>query len=65
MRWMFWNAKNLNVIDLSNWDTRKVTDMEDMFINCKELKTIYASNTFIASQIKSYVDPFLNDTNLV
>ena len=65
MRWMFWNAKNLKVIDLSSWDTSNVKDMEDIFINCKELKTIYASDKFTTKNIKKWVDPFLNDTTLV
>ena len=37
---MFYNCSALTSLDLSGWDTSKVTDMNGMFIGCDTLKTI-------------------------
>ena len=35
---MFYKCSSLNSINLSNFNTNKVTDMYHMFYNCKNLK---------------------------
>ena len=37
---MFWWCKNLESLDLSGWDTSKVTDMGMLFSNCKNLTSL-------------------------
>ena len=37
---MFYNCQSLTSLDLSGWDTSNVTDMDWMFADCKNLKTI-------------------------
>ena len=37
---MFYNCNALTSLDLSGWDTSKVTDMRYMFAGCSALKTI-------------------------
>ena len=37
---MFGTCSALTSLDLSGWDTSKVTNMKYMFTNCKALKTI-------------------------
>ena len=38
--WIFSHLKNLRTIDLTNFDTSKVTSMKSMFYNCPSLKEI-------------------------
>ena len=40
MYYMFYGCSALTSLDLSGWDTSKVTDMNGMFISCDALKTI-------------------------
>lgn len=45
MAWMFNNCANLTTLDVSNWDTSKVTSMEGMFSGCGSLSgTLNLSN---------------------
>ena len=52
MSGMFSNMPNLTTLDLSNFDTSKVTDMSgmfylnDMYISEDKLETIYVNNDF-------------------
>lgn len=41
MDYMFDSCSSLESLDLSSWDTSKVTNMEQMFCRCSNLKTIY------------------------
>ena len=41
---MFYNSTSLTSLDLSNWNTRNVTNMSAMFSSCNKLKTIYVDN---------------------
>ena len=52
-------------LDLSNFDTSKVTDMREMFYNCNNLKTIYASDNFNTNAVTSSYSMFGEATNLV
>ena len=40
MEWMFGYCKNLKYLDLSNFDTSNVIDMNLMFSECNKLKEI-------------------------
>ena len=42
---MFSNCSKLTSLDLSNFDTSKVTNMSSMFSSCSELKTIYVNSS--------------------
>ena len=42
--YMFGNCPSLTTLDLSNFDTSKVTDMRDMFYRCLNLTTLDLSN---------------------
>ena len=46
---MFQNCKEIENIDLSNFDTSKVNDMKSMFNNCHKLKEINGMNLIIAT----------------
>ena len=51
---MFYNCNSLTSLDLSNFDTSKVTDMDSMFYNCDKLTNLtlgtdWASNSSISS----------------
>ena len=63
----FMNPAN-GILDISNFDTRNVNDMTDMFALSK-LKTIYASPSFVTTAITVSLltpnKPFMNNTNLV
>ena len=52
MSCMFSNCSSLNILDLSSFDTRKVTNMSFMFHNCSSLKELDISN-FKTSQVDS------------
>ena len=60
---------NFTTLDLSSFDTSNLTNMYQMFRNCKNLKTIYVSNTFVTNKVDSYIyvggNVFLDSTNLV
>lgn len=60
----FMNPAN-GILDISNFDTRNVIDMREMFSYSK-LKTIYASPSFVTTAITVLPQyPFMNNTNLV
>jgi surface protein len=48
MQEMFYNCSKLTELDLSSWNTSRVTNMTNMFRGCSKLKTIYASDLFVA-----------------
>ena len=41
---MFYGCKSLKVLDLSNFNTNKVTNMNYMFYNCSSLKELNINN---------------------
>ena len=48
---MFYNCSSLNYLNLSNFNTNNVTDMNDIFLNIyKNCKIIYNDN-----KIKNYL----------
>jgi surface protein len=65
MSGMFSNCKSLQELDLGQFDTSNVTNMTEMFAEDSELKTIYASDSFvIGNKIKSD-NMFLNCSSIV
>ena len=56
---MFAYCEKLQVIDLSNFYTTKVTNMYGLFQDCKELVTIYATTGFTTNQLKSSGSTYL------
>ena len=55
---------NASILDLSSFDTGKVTNMYDMFWHAK-VKTIYASDKFITDNVTNSQYMFYNASNLV
>ena len=41
---MFYNCANLTTLDVSNWDTSRVTDMTRVFDDCNNLQSLNVSN---------------------
>ena len=61
---MFSNS-NFTELNLSSFDTSKVTDMSQMFSNCPNLKTIYSSNNFVTTSVRTDSDMFSGNVSLV
>ena len=51
MREMFSGCNELEYLDLSDFNTSKVTDMRCMFYNCNKLKEIKGINNFNTSNV--------------
>ena len=49
MRGIFGGCRELEYLDLSNFNTSNVTDMTGMFIECYKLKKIEGINNFNTS----------------
>ena len=44
MESMFWGSHSLKHLDLSNFNTSKVTNITQMFCSCQQLETLNISN---------------------
>lgn len=62
---MFEGCSALKTLDLSNFDTKNVTDMSYIFSSCEALTTIYASDKFVTTACEYYHNMFAGCTNLV
>lgn len=62
---MFAYCQSITSLDVSNFDTNNVTNMEQMFYYCSILETIYASNTFVTTQVTASTEMFLNSSNII
>ncbi len=60
MQYMFYNCQALESLDLSKFDTEKVTNMANMFSGCASLKSITFGEDFKASGVKDMNDMFYN-----
>ncbi len=56
--------QNLTELDLSSFNTKKVTDMFYMFQGCSNLATIYVSDKFVTTRLVSGSDIFKGCENL-
>lgn len=65
MSGMFQLCKAIQSLDLSGFDTSSVTSMNRMFNTCNALITIYASASFVVSQVTDSAYMFTGCTNLV
>lgn len=65
MHSMFQNCESLTSLDLSSFNTAKVTNMNGMFELCSKLKTIYASSLFTTDAVSSSTNMFYGCTSLV
>ena len=48
---IFQDCREITHLDLSNFNTHKITDMECMFFNCYKLKEIKGLNKFDTSNV--------------
>ena len=62
---MFYGCSALKTLDLSNFDTKNVTNMQSMFNGCSALTTIYASDKFVTTACEFDGGMFVGCTNLV
>jgi len=65
MNRMFRNSKVLKSLDLSSFDTSKVTDMEKMFGGMTSCTTIYVSEKWSVKNVITSTSMFENCTKLV
>ena len=65
MRAMFRESSAITMLDLSTFNTAKVTDMYRMFYGCTNLKTIYASDKFTTGKVTDSERMFYGCSNLV
>ena len=61
---MFAFCSSLTTLDLSCFDTGSITSMDEMFSNCKYLKTIYVDSGWNTENVTSSNNMFKNCTNL-
>jgi surface protein len=54
------NCKGLTSLDISNFDTSKVTDMRNIFSGCKKFTKITVSNKWIVGSSVRTDDMFTN-----
>ena len=59
------SGMELSSLDISSFDTSSVTTMEIMFYSSSNLKTIYASNKFIISNVQDDAGMFLGCSSLI
>ena len=64
MRQMFAYCPNLSVLDLSGFDTSRVTDMSQMFVNDTSLRKVSFGEQFDSSRVKAMYSMFYNCENL-
>ena len=64
MSWMFSDLV-LKSLDLSSFNTAKVTNMTGMFTNSDQLETIYVGNGWSTAAVTNSVEMFLGCTSLV
>ena len=55
---MFYGCSALKSLDLTNFNTAKVTYMNNMFYGCSALTTIYASDKFVTDNVSHGLDMF-------
>lgn len=58
MHRMFAGSQNILSLDLSKWDTSKVTDMSSMFLNCNNLTQIIVGDNWDTSKVINMASMF-------
>ena len=64
MSYMFYNCESLQSVDLNGLESFAVTKMDGMFGGCKSLRTIFVSNAWRTTAVKSSKDMFADCNNL-
>ena len=62
---MFYNCTSLTAIDVSSFIPSNVTNMSGMFRNCTSLESIYATSSFVVTQVTTSGWMFEGDNSLV
>jgi len=62
---MFGYCSNLTNLDLSSWNTAKVTEMSSMFLGCGSLETIYVLEGWTTAAVTKSTHMFYGCTSLV
>lgn len=57
---MFNGSWKFKVLDLTPFDTSRVTDMSNMFKGCSNLETVYVSSAFTTGAVNTSTDMFAN-----
>ena len=65
MDYMFSRCKSLTELNLNSFDTGNVENIQAFVSNCSNLKTIYATEDFVTTNITVSTNMFYNDINLV
>ena len=65
MDWMFGNCTALTSLDLSHFNTSKVTDMWAMFYHSNNLRTVYVGNGWSTAAVTNSAIMFSDCTSLV
>ena len=61
---MFNDCRDLEYLDLSNFDTSNITDMNSMFLACSKLKEIKGINNFNTSKVTKMIMTFAGCSSL-
>ena len=64
MSWMFRYCNALTSLDLSGFNTSKVTDMSSMFAYCAKLHTIYVGDNWSTAAVTNSDEMFYQSTSL-
>ena len=62
---MFYGCSSLESLDLSSFDTSKVTDMRSMFYGCSRLESVYVSRLFVSDKVAAWSYMFTNCDSLM
>ena len=65
MKYMFYGCQNLTTLDLSNFNTNQVTEMENMFGKCINLKEIKGLDKFNTENVYNMKEMFNECKNLI
>ena len=60
MATMFFKCDSLSTLDLTSFDTSKVTDMEAIFAWCTGMQEITVSNKWVINEGTSNINMFFN-----
>ena len=61
---MFYNSESLETLNISSFNTKKVTTMKNMFSDCKKLKKLEFPDSFDTSNVKDMFAMFYNCESL-
>ena len=61
---VFASCSSLTSLDVSNFNTKNVENMESMFNNCQSLKTINFGDNFVAQNLNNMIEMFAACSNL-